>query len=77
MLGAEEMSDGTMRYQLLETLRQYAAIERLDAANETEMWRRAHARHYAEVAETAGRSVRRMITARWDRARISTTPAPR
>jgi predicted ATPase/class 3 adenylate cyclase len=50
MVNAEETDDGTMRYQLLETLRQYAR-ERLDDAAETDRWRARHAAHYADVAE--------------------------
>ena len=50
MVLADEGTAGSMRYQLLETLRQYAA-ERLDAEGETDAWRRRHATHYAEAAE--------------------------
>ena len=45
--------DGTTRYQLLETLRQYAR-ERLDEAGAADDWRRRHAEHYAAFAEDAG-----------------------
>jgi tetratricopeptide (TPR) repeat protein len=50
MVNAEETGDGTMRYWLLETLRQYAR-ERLDEAGDIDRWRARHAAHYAEVAE--------------------------
>jgi predicted ATPase/class 3 adenylate cyclase len=50
MVNGEEADDETMRYQLLETLRQYAR-ERLDEAGDTDRWRARHAAHYAEVAE--------------------------
>jgi predicted ATPase/class 3 adenylate cyclase len=50
MVNAEETDDGTMRYWLLETLRQYAR-ERLDEAADTDRWRARHAAHYADVAE--------------------------
>ena len=53
MLTAEETSDGTTRYQLLETLRQYAR-ERLDETGGTDPYRRRHAEHYARFAEQAG-----------------------
>ena len=42
--------DDTTRYQLLETLRAYAR-EHLDAAGETDHWRRRHAEHYTALAE--------------------------
>jgi predicted ATPase/class 3 adenylate cyclase len=50
MVNAEETDDGTMRYQLLETLRQYAR-ERLDESGDIDRWRSRHAAHYANVAE--------------------------
>jgi hypothetical protein len=50
MVGSEETDDETMRYQLLETLRK-SARERLDEKGDTDLWRRRHAAHYAEVAE--------------------------
>jgi predicted ATPase/class 3 adenylate cyclase len=50
MVTAEEIDDGTMRYQLLETLRQYAR-ERLDETGDIDRWRARHVAHYAEVAE--------------------------
>ncbi|MCJ7672425.1 MAG: hypothetical protein MUP67_10350, partial [Acidimicrobiia bacterium] len=53
MLMAEETSDGTTRYQLLETLRQYAR-ERLDESGGTDSYRRLHAEHYARFTEQAG-----------------------
>ena len=57
MVVAEEAADGTMRYQLLETLRQYGR-ERLDAVGDADGWRRRHAEHYATVAEAAGEGLR-------------------
>jgi tetratricopeptide (TPR) repeat protein len=50
MLGAEETADGTMRYQLLQTLNQYA-LERLDETGNLDECRRVHAAHYATFAE--------------------------
>ena len=47
---AEPAEDGTTRYALLETLRQYAR-ERLDEAGAGDTWRRRHAEHYAEFCE--------------------------
>jgi predicted ATPase len=53
MLGADTGPDGTSRYALNETLRQFAR-ERLDESGDTDRWRRAHAEHYASWAEDAG-----------------------
>ena len=53
MLIAETSASGTTRYQMLETLRQYAR-ERLDTAASADEWRRRHAEHYAVFAEEAG-----------------------
>ena len=53
MLVAEDTADNTTRYQMLETLAQYAR-ERLDETGTTDDWRRRHADHYAAWAETAG-----------------------
>jgi predicted ATPase/class 3 adenylate cyclase len=46
MLVPETGPDGTTRYGMLETLRQFAR-ERLDEAGDTDGWRRAAAAHYA------------------------------
>jgi len=48
-----DRSSGTTRYQLLETLRQYAR-ELLDEHGGSDVWRRRHAEHYAAFAEEAG-----------------------
>jgi hypothetical protein len=56
MLQTEEARDGSMRYRMLETLRQYGR-DRLDNAGDPEMWRRRHAEHYAEFAERAGNGI--------------------
>ncbi len=53
MIVAEETDEGITRYQLLETLRQYAR-EQLDEAGSTDAWRRRHAAHYADHAEELG-----------------------
>jgi predicted ATPase/class 3 adenylate cyclase len=50
MVNADEAADGSMRYQLLETLRQYAR-ERLEESDDIDRWRARHAVHYADVAE--------------------------
>jgi len=52
MVVAEPGREGDTRYQLLETLRQYA-LERLDAHDAGDTARRRHADHYAQLAETA------------------------
>ncbi len=57
MVVAEEGDDGAMRYQLLETLRQYGR-ERLDTGGDADSWRRRHAEHFATVAEEAGEGLR-------------------
>ena len=49
-------ADGTTRYQLLETLRQYAR-ERLDERGDADTWRRRHAEHYAAFAEAVGQGL--------------------
>jgi len=53
---AEEGRDGTARYRLLETLRQYAH-ERLTAAGEAEKIHRQHASYYSALVEEAESSV--------------------
>ena len=45
--------EGTTRYPMLETLRQYAR-ERLDEHGDTDRWRRRHAEYFAAWAEEAG-----------------------
>jgi predicted ATPase len=52
MLAAEH-HDSVTRYQLLETLRQYA-LERLDTRNETDALRRRHAEYFAAFAQRVG-----------------------
>ena len=53
MIVAEETPEDTTRYQMLETLGQYAR-ERLDEHGDTDAWRRRHAEHFADWAEDAG-----------------------
>jgi tetratricopeptide (TPR) repeat protein len=53
MIVAEDTPEGTTRYQMLETLGQYAR-ERLDEHGDTDRWRRRHAEHFAAWAEHAG-----------------------
>jgi predicted ATPase/class 3 adenylate cyclase len=53
MLVAEPGLADTTRYQMLETLRQYAD-EQLDHAGRADEFRRRHAQHYADVAAAAG-----------------------
>ncbi len=53
MVVADEQADGSVRYQLLETLRQYAR-ERLEAPDQGEKWRRRHADYYVAFSEAAG-----------------------
>ena len=51
---AEEHPDGTARYRLLETLREYA-LERLEARGEAAAVRHRHAAHFLALAEAAAR----------------------
>ena len=53
MVVAEESTEGTTRYQMLETLRQYAR-ERIDEHGDTDGWRRRHGEYFAAWAEEAG-----------------------
>ena len=53
LVTADEQPDGTARYRLLETLRQYAR-ERLAAGGEDEAVRRRHAAYFLGLAEAAG-----------------------
>jgi predicted ATPase/class 3 adenylate cyclase len=53
MVVADETGEGTTRYSMLETLRQYAR-ERLEETGDSDRWRRRHAEHYAALAEEAG-----------------------
>jgi len=57
MVTLDDRADDDARYQLLETMRAYGR-ERLDERGETEHWRRRHAAHYAETAESLGDLVR-------------------
>jgi predicted ATPase/class 3 adenylate cyclase len=56
MIVTEDTAEGTTRYQMLETLGQYAR-ERLDEHGETDWWRRRHAEYFAGWAEEAGPSL--------------------
>jgi predicted ATPase len=47
---ADEQSNGTMRYRLLETLREYATVQ-LRSAGEYEHFQSSHARYFVEQAE--------------------------
>jgi predicted ATPase/DNA-binding SARP family transcriptional activator len=51
-----EPHDGTTRYHMVETVRQYGA-ERLDEAGETEATRRRHAEYLLELAEQAWQAI--------------------
>jgi predicted ATPase/class 3 adenylate cyclase len=65
MLVAEPEEWGT-RFELLETLRQYA-LERLTDAGDVEVWRRRHAEHYAAFAQEAGAGLRSPDELLWRR----------
>jgi predicted ATPase/class 3 adenylate cyclase len=53
MVLADVTADGTTRYQMLETLRQYAR-ERIDERGDADQWRRRHGGYFAVWAEEAG-----------------------
>ena len=79
MVVADEQPDGSVRYQLLETLRQYAR-ERLEQDGRRRRWRRRHADYYVTFSEEAGAGLRSRRTSSpgesgctWS----STTCAPR
>jgi predicted ATPase/class 3 adenylate cyclase len=57
MVVAERTDDGTTRYHLLETLRQYAR-EQVDGTGVADDWRRRHAEHFAGLAEELGAALR-------------------
>ncbi|WP_345578199.1 BTAD domain-containing putative transcriptional regulator [Nonomuraea rosea] len=56
--------DGTPRYRMLNTIREYAA-QRLAEAGETEQARRAHLAYFTELAETADPHLRRAEQLEW------------
>jgi len=68
MVSAEEQPDGSVRYQLLETLRQYAR-ERLEHDGGGADWRRRHAEYYVAFSEVAGVGLRTPDEFSW-RARL-------
>jgi predicted ATPase len=66
LVAAEEGRDGTARYRLLETLRQYAH-ERLTEAGEAHTARERHASYYLALAEEVGPSMYEWAVAAVDR----------
>ena len=64
MVVLDDGPDGTTRFRLLETLRQYA-LERLDDTSNVEDYRRRHAEHYASFAEAAGPGLEGPDEAAW------------
>ena len=65
---AEEADDGTTRYQLLETLRQYTR-ERLEERGEADAFRRRHATYFADFAEVVAPALQSRDELLW-RARL-------
>jgi predicted ATPase/class 3 adenylate cyclase len=61
-----EDQDGVTRYQLLETIRQYAQ-DRLEADSEADRFRDRHAEYYAGFAAEAGQGLRGPHEAVWTR----------
>ncbi len=68
MVATEEQSDGSVRYQLLETLRQYAR-DRLEEEGPGGEWRRRHADYYVAFSEEAAAGLRTRDEFSW-RARL-------
>jgi tetratricopeptide (TPR) repeat protein len=64
MLVTEDGPGGTVRYAMLETLRQYAR-ERLDETGDADRWRRRHAEHYATWADAAEAGAAGPDAVRW------------
>ena len=64
MVVLDDGPDGSTRFRLLETLRQYA-LERLDDAGNAEDCRRRHSEHYAAFAELAGPGLEGPDEAAW------------
>ena len=60
----DDSGDGSTRYSLFESIRQYAR-EQLEVSGETANIRRRHAEHYVSVAETAGPHLRSRNQADW------------
>jgi predicted ATPase/class 3 adenylate cyclase len=56
MIVAETGPDDTTRYQMLETMRQYA-LEQLDSHGDADEFRRRHAEYYARFATEAGAGI--------------------
>ncbi len=65
MVGTER-SDGSTRYQLLETLRHFAR-DRIDADGDIDGLRRRHAHHYAELAAVTGAALMSPDELLWQR----------
>jgi predicted ATPase len=60
----KETADGTMRFLMLETIREYAT-ERLAESGEQEEVRRRHAEHFRDLAEEAERHLTRQDRVVW------------
>ena len=69
MIVAGRSFRGTVRYRLLETMRQYAR-DRLDESGSGDHWRRRHARHYGALAREAGPHLQGPDETSW-RARVT------
>ncbi len=50
MLSVDDAATGSVRYQLLETLREYSRW-RMEEARDADVWRRRHAAHYGEFTQ--------------------------
>ena len=66
MVTSDDGIDGTVRYRLLETLREYAG-EHLREHSDVDRWRRGHAGYYTAFAEEAGPELTGPDEVRWRR----------
>src|SRR5581483_1836353 len=62
MVSAEPSRDGSMRYELLETIRQYALVR---LGDDVERCRRRHAEHFAGIAREANTGLTGRDEVRW------------
>jgi predicted ATPase len=64
MLWCQEQADGTARYGMLETVREYA-LEQLAASEDSALVQRLHAAHFLALAETAEPELRGADQTTW------------
>lgn len=64
LLVSKEQADGEMRFRMLEVVREYA-LDRLEAAGETEAMRRSHAAYFLRLGEEAEPHLQAAQSAEW------------